>query len=367
MRIAYIARWDSHAESGVLKKMAEQLRTWSRSGADVRLFLLSPSDRVWRGLDGIPVELVRSEGGFSAAMGYRILLRRVEEWKPDVAYVRYAVHYFPLERFLERVPTVLELNTDDLMEYRLYMPAYKFLYHRLTRTRLLRRARGLVSVTNEIAASFAPLGLPTRVIANGIELGRIDPAEFSPSDRMRAVFIGSASAAWHGIDKILHLARRLPDWQFNLIGPERVDGAPQNVVLHGFLGEVEYRSLLATTDIALGTLALHRKRMDEACPLKVREYLALGLPCVIGYRDTDFPSPAPFILQLPNTPENVDGAVDAIRAFGETWRGRRVPRAAVEHLDSVRKEEARLRFLEEVAPRGSRLRRPTGEGGARSA
>jgi hypothetical protein len=51
--------------------------------------------------------------------------------------------------------------------------------------------------------------------------------------------------------------------------------------------------------------------MSEASPLKSREYLALGLPVIGAYEDTDIPPDDPVYLQLPNRP----GAVWTIWAW----------------------------------------------------
>ena len=103
-------------------------------------------------------------------------------------------------------------------------------------------------------------------------------------------------------------------------------------------------------DVAIGTLALHRKQMDEACPLKVRRYLEFGLPVLLGYRDTDLDSlDAWWLLRLPNTESNVLSSLQEIESFVQGVRGRRVPREAVESVVSaVAKESARLAFFEEV-------------------
>jgi len=87
--------------------------------------------------------------------------------------------------------------------------------------------------------------------------------------------------------------------------------------------------------------------MTEACPLKVREYLAHGLPTVIAYDDTDFLDVSPwFLLKLPNEESNVVENVDAIRSFMEGVRGRRVARAEVaERIGSQEKERRRLAFI----------------------
>lgn len=57
--------------------------------------------------------------------------------------------------------------------------------------------------------------------------------------------------------------------------------------------------------MAVSSLALHRDGLNEASPLKTREYLVAGVPVLTAYRDTDFLRGAPFLLQLPNVEDNV--------------------------------------------------------------
>ncbi|MOA45721.1 hypothetical protein D3C78_1681500 [compost metagenome] len=106
-------------------------------------------------------------------------------------------------------------------------------------------------------------------------------------------------------------------------------------------------------DVAIGSLALYRKKMGEASPLKVREYLAYGLPVINGYLDTDFPEEVHFILQIPNEPKNTIKASEAIEKFVQSWRGRRVDRSQIEHLDTVVKEAERLRYMKRITEKGS--------------
>ena len=115
------------------------------------------------------------------------------------------------------------------------------------------------------------------------------------------------------------------------------------------MAPAEYGPLLAQADVAIGTLGLYLKDMNEASPIKTREYLASGLPVIIGYRDTDFPDGAPFLLQVPNRADGVAQSQAAIARFVDAWRGRRVTRASVQELDSAGKETERLAFLAEFA------------------
>ncbi|MNZ78728.1 hypothetical protein D3C78_973150 [compost metagenome] len=104
--------------------------------------------------------------------------------------------------------------------------------------------------------------------------------------------------------------------------------------------------------MAIGPLALYRRGMKEASPLKVREYLAYGLPVINGYVDTDFKEEVPFILRIPNEPRNTANASAAIEEFVHSWQGRRVDRSEVGHLDVTVKETARLAYMKRIRDKG---------------
>lgn len=356
MRIAYVFHWNEGAESGVSKKARAHARLWEEAGHQVALFLLS-RQQATGGLGGDvspPMETAAYYRGaidrFSAA---RRLAAEVRRWNPDVVYHRFDLYYSALAELGRFYPLVLEVNTDDYWEYRLGA-RHRYWYNRLTRKKLLRSASGTVYVTHELAdrPHFARYHLRSLILGNGIELSRFDPTPAPRNAYPRAVFMGTSGQPWHGVDKIVWLAEQLPTWHFDLIGPKRVDlgeSFPANVSVHGHLDQETYSRVLARADVAIGTLALHRKQMNEACPLKVREYLAYGLPVIIGYADTDFPGVVPHLLQLPNVETNVEDGVSAIQAFVHEWMGRRVPRTAIAHLDSHLKERERLSFLQRVS------------------
>jgi hypothetical protein len=56
-------------------------------------------------------------------------------------------------------------------------------------------------------------------------------------------------------------------------------------------------------------------------------------------------------LRISNTESNVTTEIRRIEAFAEAARGRRVPRAAVGHLDTAAKESLRLDFFTEIIRR----------------
>lgn len=358
MKIAYLAYWDVSRGDGVVKKMSAQMSAWLEQGHAVKLFAASASETVWGGLDHLQVGTVQSTRQFTHCFQTWPLVSRLLAWKPELVYLRFHMCYPGLARMMRRVPTVLEMNTDDVKERRLSQPWYECVYHQATRGYVLRRAGGIVSVTREIARTIERFGRPAAVVSNAIDLSVYSPLPAAGDQTPRLAFIGSqANIPWHGVDKVLWLSQRMPHWRFDLIGTRPGDlpvRVPSNVTAHGFLDRARYEAVLRKADVGIGSLAIHRNGMQEACVLKTREYLAYGIPTIIGYRDTDFPDGAPFLLQLPGGEDNVESNVGRIEAFIEQWKGRRLPREQILHLDVRVKERQRLAFFEQVLANRSR-------------
>lgn len=351
MKLAYVAWIPVSEESGVLKKVVDQLGRWRAGGHEVSLFALGRGTESWQGAADLDVHLYPAKRAPSWFLQAERLVSDVLRWRPDVVYHRFNVYFPALERLMRRCPTVVELNTLDVPEYRATMSPPRFAYHRATRGRIFRHAQGLVAVTDEIARHAGAARAPRVVIPNGVDLSAIEGVAWTPHERPALLFLGANPAdSWHGLDKLFAIAGAMPEIDVHVVGPLTTRTlVPPNVRLHGFLERPRYRPLVAASDVGVGPLALHRKQMQEACPIKIREYLAMGLPAVTAYRDPDFPAAgAPFLLELPNQEDNVASARDQLRAFIERWRGRRVARAEIAHLDSSRKEATRLEFLARV-------------------
>ncbi|MEZ0394846.1 MAG: glycosyltransferase [Anaerolineales bacterium] len=361
MRIAYVSlHWPRTRHSGVGKKLSRQISLWQAGGHEARLFM--HTSRYEPAADLVPAEVIPydSAGRLGAELARsraaRRLIAALRAWHPDVIYLRLAMYVYPVHRLAEIAPLVGEANTNDLTQHEGLGKIYA-IYNRLTRGLLLRRLDGLVAVSRELAESpaFASFHKPTRVIANGIDLETFAPLPPPANTVPHVVFIGHPGYVWHGVDKLLALARRLPDIHFDVIGYETVaDGGacPANVCLHGYLTEEAYLPILGRADAAISSLALHRIGLEEASPLKSRECLAYGLPLVMAYRDTDLQDAGcDCLLQIPNTADNVQTHAEAIRDFAYRMRGRRVDRACVAVIDQPRKEAERLAFFEDLISR----------------
>jgi glycosyltransferase involved in cell wall biosynthesis len=352
VRISYVCYRDAFVPDGVVKKINSQTAFWRTAGHEVQVFCVAPRPAGGRtqSLDGVVSPIPNHRKRLSVT---RALFKDVRAYDPELVYLRYDFYLPPPVGLLRSVPTALEVNTDDASEWAI-RSLRAALYTRPNRRLIFAHTNGFVCVTHELASTsaIAGSGKPAIVIGNGLEPSAVRPLPRPANERPHLAFVGHPHLRWHGIDKLLWLAEQLPEVDVEIVGYEAADAprAPSNVTFHGFLHQEAYEPILARADVAVGTLALHRKSMTEASPLKVREYLLFGIPTITAYEDTDFLGERPwFILQLPNVEENVRTHLDEIRAFVARVRGRRVPRDEVlGRLSSERKELDRLAFLERL-------------------
>jgi glycosyltransferase involved in cell wall biosynthesis len=358
MRIAYVSlHWPRTRNSGVGKKIQSQVAAWSEMGHQARLFMHTAKY--------VPQsELIEADYFFYDMAGKLIteinriiamtrMILAIRDFHPDVIYLRYGIYVYPVHKLVFLAPVVEEINTDDLKQHNELGRLYS-LYNRVTRGFLLRSVNGLVTMTRELAVgpAFAHYNKPTRVIANGIDLNNIRPLPPPQNEVPHLIFIATPGYYWHGVDKLAALARNFSDLIVEVVGYDRIAGwvdLPENLRLLGYLEGVEYYKALARADVAIGTVALHRKGMEEACPLKTRECLAYGIPMVIPYIDSDLNDlDCEFLLKIPNKEDNIFTHGESIRDFAYQMRGQRADHSLLGSIDQRYKESKRLEFFTEL-------------------
>lgn len=203
---------------------------------------------------------------------------------------------------------------------------------------IIRRARGVLGVTREIAAyEVERAGRPTMpkdIYPNTVVTDEVKCIDDNRSaDRVEAAFICANFTAWHGLDVLLDDAAQsassaLPGLRIHLIGNldeslrRRVQSAPRGLFeMHGHLSEERYRSVVSTCDVGIGSLALHRQGMSEGSTLKMCEMLAMGLPVYTAAPDVVLPEDFPYC-RVDRGP-----SLAAVRAFGDSMKS--TPRASV--------------------------------------
>lgn len=157
-------------------------------------------------------------------------------------------------------------------------------------------------------------------IGNGIRINSdiplVVPTEKNDYFNLIAV---AQLADWHGYDRLIRAIALLKEKHKNFNVSLKIvgDGDALSELkaltnkLHlehcinftGILYGNDLDSAFESAHIAVSSLGLHRKGLDEASDLKTREYMARGL-CVIGTgKDPDFPSDSPYRFLVSNSNE----------------------------------------------------------------
>ncbi len=189
--------------------------------------------------------------------------------------------------------------------------------------RAIRAGDGIVGVTAEITEyerRRAGVDLPTFVLPNGIDPHTVDLLDDDRNEVPELLFVASTFAPWQGIDLLVDAVQRsTDDFVLHLVGTVPDDALPPGpldprVRLHGPRSRAEINQIASAAWVGLSAFALERKQMAEACSLKVREYLASGLPTYAGHRDV-FPPSEFFFRKGPVS-------MDAILSYAYEMRGR---------------------------------------------
>ncbi|MHB8107546.1 MAG: glycosyltransferase [Candidatus Cryosericum sp.] len=373
MRIAYVIDEDLGRGTGVGTKVQTQFRIWRKFGHEVKAFSLRPQTD---GAVACTAFTTKVSGKrpiaryIQRANASGWLRQQLEGYAPDIVYLRYMLYAPGLVKALSPrgVAYVVEANTDDVCEVYLKNRVFGW-YNRLTRGQLLGHATAIVSVIPSLARNpaFSRFRVPIVSIPNGIDYDEYRRysrhAAVVPESRAKLVFVGNPDMPWQGIDRLCDLASACPELEFNVIGypPSDLDReAPTyrkltNLVVHGKLSHEACAEVLAGCDVGISTLALYRNHMDEACPLKSRQYLAQGLPTIMCYHDPDLSDKGfPFILELPNSPTSVFENIERIKDFVERCKGvtsDMVISTTKPILGVAAKETQRLDFLQQVRVR----------------
>ncbi|MEM0896693.1 MAG: hypothetical protein AAGJ79_07380 [Verrucomicrobiota bacterium] len=370
MKIAYFSVNPVNRNSGVPSKLAYQMDGWRLAGHEVTLFCATDeSDISERMVEGEFVYRPRQKNPLSQIFSDNKVLDqladKVRAWKPDFVYMRWGYHRRVYCELADEFPTAAELNGNVIQTaYSSKLRSRSKLssmllgpYSQFTIDWLLSRVRGIVGITKEVTDLdyVQRQGKPTFVAPNPIDLGHYETLPpTDPKDTIpRVVFIGNV-APWQGLDKLPELARRAEGrLLIDVVGCECPwVVCPPNVAFHGFLKKEGFLEVFRKCDAGLDGLALHVRGMNQSSNLKIREYLASGLPIVLAGEDgafLDVKEKPEWILQIGNDPQNVSRSVEAIVDFAARMKGRRVAHEEVApYIDSRIIEPKRAAFMESL-------------------
>ncbi|MEE6295628.1 hypothetical protein [Georgenia wangjunii] len=349
--IANVFGFDPSRHPGILDRLFDRMNLWRQSGVRAEIIVCCREESRMPHIEapkGHGLHVLSGRNSLHASLQIPRTLRRLSF---DAMYLR--SDPFPAVIAAARKwPTVLELHGDIAAEKKLLSAPQRIMAG--LAPWLIRSVNGIVFVDPSLA-NLPHLNLsnvPHTVITNGIVLPATDPAYAEPPAstvaRPRCILSVGSPYAWQGVDKYLALAKQLPEFDFFVVGVTDVpSNAPSNVHVLAFQGLDALNDVLRTMDVGFGNLALERVGRRTPSPLKVREYLAKGLPCIIAHEDPDLPR-AQGVLNLGYGFEVDQQSVTAVRSFVRHWKGRSVPRETMELVSARPKEQKRLAFVHTV-------------------
>jgi hypothetical protein len=172
--------------------------------------------------------------------------------------------------------------------------------------KILKLAKAGICVTPEIEQiqKFKFPNYETICIPNGIMNNKKNYKIINKENTeiLNGVFLAGTNQIWNGIDRILnsYLKNKFDD-KLHLYFVGKIDHSifincnnfiNKSIYIKDYINHCDMPNFLEKMNFSIGTCGIHRKQLTQGSVLKVREYLANGLPVVIGHHD-------PYISSIP--------------------------------------------------------------------
>ncbi|MFC1399547.1 hypothetical protein [Acinetobacter lactucae] len=359
MKILHTALMKSFTP-GIVNQMYDELTSAKELKIDLDVKIFSPyqevPDKFEELFEFCNISTNKSKIGswFEYRKSYYSWLKSKEN---DVDYyiLRYTTYDFLQYLFIKNAkkPVYLVHHTKELDE--LCSLGFKgkilSILDRFFGNRAINASSGIIGVTDEIVEyeklRIKNLNKKNFIYPNGIKFRKFDFKDRRGNDVPEFLFVASYFYDWHGLDLLI----------------KAVKESNQNIIIHiiGKVSDIDYRNMLiderfkyhgALTHeqiliiaeqcwLGLGSFALYRKNMKQACTLKVREYLSMGLPTYSGYEDI-FPDGFKFYKF-----DSVD--MDKIVRYAKEIRKYSKDGIIKEALPYISKDQLLLKLLCEIA------------------
>lgn len=239
---------------------------------------------------------------------YKFLNEEIQKRDAELIIKRYEYEDYNTLQLLKKskVKFLFEVNTDQL-EQIISNWSYKGLFKSPTwqsyyvfqekniGPKILTKAAGVITVTGELKARVdqkTQRRAKSFVVSNGIESDKYELVHSADSKfDLSMLMILGVDSDWNGLDVIINEIERSKSLNVQLIvvGNVKAQSTDTRIKFLGLKSQDEIGGIINDYEInvGVGTLALQRKGITEASPLKVREYLSRGLPVIYNYEDTD--------------------------------------------------------------------------------
>jgi len=325
---------------GVEKKLGEQAKAAAELGLDMDILYFNFSRQLdnerllfySRG-EGICRELL------SMLFRYACVSEYIDADKYDLMVLRYSGADFSMfrdflwnnaariitEHHAKEVPEALMYNTT------LPQKLITLFMERFLGPSIIRKCAGLIANCEEVKAyelRRAGCAIPSTVVTDGVSVEDVPFSGHAPytGNELSLLCIAAFFDRWQGLDRVLRglqdYTSQRPLLHLKVVGDVSAEDYhsarplvdKKNVKVE-FLGKLygpRLEEVFGNTHLAFSPLAWFRKKINEGCALKTREYLARGLPFIIGHGDPDLDDAENYFLSIPpdNSPVDMHHVVE---------------------------------------------------------
>jgi glycosyltransferase involved in cell wall biosynthesis len=379
MKILYLTI--GYPSEGVRKKLIDKIAFLSREGMHTRFCIVSAEGFLSDGsFEVIPVNYKKARWLANwpliwrftilveQALKYRSINRYLKGKAFDFIVFRYPVGDYFLWRFVKhsKWKIIFEHNTIEEKELAMRMANsfyYRYFYYgeKIFGRKIRSRAAGIIGVTSEITEfqlRIAKKKLGHTVISNGIDVDRVPVRKGDDynGESLNLLLLAGSEAPWHGVDILLKSIAtyqgkvKIQCYIAGSISEAQKKSASllNNVTVLSSQTEEKLNRLCDLCHIGIGSMGLSGPFLRQACPLKVREYWARGLPFIIGYEDTDLIAAAemePFYLKVDGSLSINEVIVFAGKVYGKPHVAERMRALAYETIHYAIKAKQYASFL----------------------
>ncbi len=330
MKIAHLNYCPS---AGVLNKIKVQAKAAQELGLDFDFIVLShmqyqPTENVKFYKINLP-QILPAKRVIRQFFSYNIISSKLDLSSYDRIILRYpSAVALSFKKFFKKYHIITEYHSDIINELKSlkvgYLNFLRIFLEKHNSPKLLPYVRGIIGLTDEIRKQNLHLidrDIPSAVISNGVEVKNTSFTQFKPFDGriLNLIFIASTIYPWHGVDRLIYgLSRYSGDFPINLFLAgfiyekekkrllENFNNPQVKIHCLGLLPKQELDEYFSRSNLAIGSLALFRKNLTDACPLKASEYMARVIPFVYAYNNVDLPTYNEYTLKLSNTDSPID-------------------------------------------------------------
>ena len=349
-----------HKNIGIINKFDSFIHYFNKNGTDIILkpVILVPENfeagQLFPELKFIPINFMAPANGFLDYIQGKIasvkkFIIEVKRHKPDFIYLRYPVAdpiLFLTLKYLKKIypdmKLITEHQTKELFEVKLLKKPLHFFLEYIFGKYIRNMLDGIVSMSKSISvyqkSQISSKIKNTRflVLGNSVDLKKNRIRRIVPgydSEELKLGFVGNLSS-WHGIDRLIH---GLSDYigtrkiklylvgkgsEFDKLKSElNLIPSKERVVFLGSLTGKDLADFYCSINIAVSSLALHRLEMTDGGPLKTPEYMAKGIPFIIGYNDLEIPPHFPFVFRVSSDDKPID--INKLFCFYDTLIGKK--------------------------------------------